>query len=69
MTKEGNFLTYCVEQYKYEKGLSGRQVMDLFTKYGVLEYIYSSCEPLAEHKSKYIVEDIDIYVEACKRCG
>ena len=40
MTNEGNFLTYCIEQYKYEKEMSGRQVMDLFSKYDVLEYIY-----------------------------
>ena len=39
MTNEGNFLTYCVEQYMFEKGMSGRRVMDLFSKYGVLEYI------------------------------
>ena len=67
MTNEGNFLTYCVEQYMFEKGMSGRRVMDLFSKYGVLEYIYNSVEPLHENKAKYIVEDIDIYIEACRR--
>lgn len=67
MTNEGNFLTYCVEQYMYEKGMSGRRVMDLFTKYNVLDYIYNSCDPLHEQKAAYIVEDIDIYIEACRR--
>ncbi len=67
MTNEGNFLTYCVEQYMYEKGMSGRRVMDLFSKYNVLDYIYNSCDPLHEQKATYIVEDIDIYIEACRR--
>ncbi len=66
MSNEGNFLTYCVEQYKYEKNMSGRQVMDLFGRYRVLEYIYASVEPLHQNKSKYIVEDIDIYIKACR---
>ena len=66
MSNEGNFLTYCVEQYRCEKKLTGRQVMDLFGKYKVLEYIFSSCDPLHENKAKYVVEDIDIYIEACR---
>ena len=69
MSNEGNFLTYCVEQYKSEKGMTGKQVMNLFNRYRVLEYIYSSCEPLHENKSKYIIEDIDLYIEACRVCG
>ena len=26
MSKEGNFLVYCTEQYKSAKGLTGKQV-------------------------------------------
>ena len=68
MSNEGNFLTYCVEQYKYDKNLSGRQVMELFDRYKVLEYIYNCCEPLHSEKAKYITEDIDLYIEACRAC-
>ncbi|MCR5235488.1 MAG: DUF3791 domain-containing protein [Lachnospiraceae bacterium] len=67
MTKEGNFLTYCVEQYIYEKNMTGRQVMNLFSRYDVLPYLYSSSDPLHEAKAKFIVEDIDIYIDACKK--
>ena len=41
MSKEGNFLIYCIERYKSAKGLTGRQVSELFTKYRVWDYIYS----------------------------
>lgn len=67
MSSEGNFLTYCIEQYRFEKGLNGREVIGLFKKYKVLDYIYASCEPLHTSKAKYIVDDIDIYIDACKR--
>lgn len=66
MSKEGNFLIYCTEQYKSAKCLTGRQVSELFTKYSVWDYIYSCFEALHTTGEKYIVEDIDLYIEARK---
>ena len=66
MSSEGNFLTYCVEQYKYDKNLTGRQTMELFEQYKILEFIFTCCDPLSDGKS-YITEDIDLYIEACKK--
>ena len=31
------FISFCIEQYKKAKGLSGAEVMDIFVKFGVLE--------------------------------
>ena len=64
MSKEGNFLVYCTEQYKSAKGLTGKQVSVLFSKYRVWEYIYSCFEALHTTDENYIVEDIDLYIEA-----
>lgn len=64
MSKEGNFLVYCVEQYKNAKSLSGKQISALFTKYNVWDYIYSCFEALHTTGANYIVEDIDLYIEA-----
>lgn len=64
MSKEGNFMVYCVEQYRSAKGLSGRQVAELFSKFRVWDYIYSCFEALHTTGDKYIVEDIDLYIEA-----
>ena len=33
------FMTYCVEEYKAHKGLTGLQVEELFGRYGVFDYI------------------------------
>ena len=64
MSKEGNFLVYCVEQYRSAKGLSGKQVADLFNKFRVWDYIYSCFEALHTTGDKYIVEDFALYLEA-----
>lgn len=64
MSRQGNFLIYCTEIYKSAKQLSGKQVADLFSKYGIWEYIYSCFEALHTTGEKYIVNDIDLYIEA-----
>ena len=68
MSKEGNFLIFCIEQYKSEKNLTGRQVMDLFRKYKISEYIVSCFEALHTTGTNYIIEDIDLYIEA-RQCA
>ena len=63
MSREGDFLIYCIEQYKSAKGLNGVQVSELFSKYKVWEYIYSCFEALHTTGEKCIIEDIDLYIE------
>ena len=64
MSQAGNFLSYCTERYKSAKGLNGRQVSELFTKYQVWEYVYSCFEALHTTGENYIIEDIDLYIDA-----
>ena len=61
MSKEGNFLIFCIEQYKSAKNLNGRQVMDILRKYKISEYIVSCFEALHTTGTNYIIEDIDLY--------
>ena len=64
MSRQGDFLIYCTEQYKSAKKLTGKQVSDLFTRFRVWEYIYSCFEALHTTGTNYIVEDIDLNIEA-----
>ena len=66
MSREGNFLIYCVEQYKSAKKLTGVQVSELFTKYDIWDYIYSCFEALHTTGANYIINDIDLYIESRK---
>ena len=64
MSNQGYFLIFCTEQYKSAKKLTGKQVSALFSRYRVWDYIYSCFEALHTTGSNYIVEDIDLYIEA-----
>jgi hypothetical protein len=64
MSKEGKFLVYCLEMYKAAKHLTGRQVIELFTRYGVTDYVLSCYEALHTTGTNYIIEDIDLFVAA-----
>ncbi|MEF9922805.1 MAG: DUF3791 domain-containing protein [Anaerovoracaceae bacterium] len=64
MSREGKFLIYCVEQYKFEKKLTGKEVSELFSLYKIWEYIYTCFEALHTTGEKYIISDIDSYIES-----
>ena len=63
MSRQGDFMVYCTEQYKSKKKLSGKQVSELFSRYQVWDYIYSCFEALHTTGANYIVDDIDSYIE------
>ena len=66
MSREGEFLIYCIEMYKTEKNLSGKETIQLFLKYRVAEYVRNYFEALHTTGEKYIVDDIDLYIKARK---
>ncbi|MBQ8795491.1 MAG: DUF3791 domain-containing protein [Clostridia bacterium] len=66
MSRQGDFLIYCIEQYKSAKQMTGKQVSELFSQYSVWEYIYSCFEALHTTGINYIIDDIDRYVETRK---
>ena len=39
MTDKGKFLVYCAEIYKDNKGLSGKELSQLFNKYNIWNFI------------------------------
>ena len=64
MSKQGEFLVYCLEMYKAAKNMTGKQTIELFKRYGISEYLTSCYDALHTTGPKYIVEDIDLFVEA-----
>ena len=64
MSAQGNFLIYCIELYKSAKNLTGKQVSELFSRYQVWDYVYSCFEALHTTGANYIIEDIDLYIQA-----
>lgn len=64
MSRELPFMILCVEEYKNQKGMTGKEVMDLFNQYSVCEYIQDYYEALHTMGMKYIVNDIDLYIKS-----
>ena len=68
MSKTLEFKVFCFEAYRAEKKLTGREAMQIFKQYGVLEYLGTCYDVLHTTGRDYLVEDIDIFLEArgCK---
>ena len=66
MSKESNFLIYCMERYRHSKGLSGAAAAKLFEQYGIYGYITKYFESLHTMGDHYIVQDIDDYIRRQK---
>ena len=64
MSKESSFLIYCMERYRYFKGLSGTDVAKTFDKYDIYGYITRYFEALHTMGDQYIVQDIDDYISS-----
>ena len=56
------FLSFCIEQYKEAKHLSGAEAANIFNKYGVLEYLEQHFGPLHSQSRQWILEDIDEFI-------
>ncbi len=64
MSKETAFTVFCLENYKIHRNLSGKQVLTLFDRYGVFDYIREFYDVLHTTGYNYINNDIDIYLKS-----
>lgn len=60
------FISFCIEQYKNEKGLTGEEAMQLFAKYDVLHYLYEHFDVLHTQSKQWLLADIDEYINIRK---
>lgn len=61
------FVAFCIEEYGAAKGLTGVQVLDLFTQYGVTDYLSNSFEPLHTQGRQWLLDEIDEFIEIKKK--
>ncbi len=63
MSQESNFAIFCMESYKIHKSITGKQVSEIFSKYGVFDYIREFYDVLHTTGYQYINHDIDAYLD------
>lgn len=56
------FISFCIEQYKNAKGISGADAVAFLSEYGVLEYLSEHWEVLHTQSRQWLVEDIDDFI-------
>ena len=64
MSKALEFKAFCFEAYRSDKKLTGRETMQLYKRYGVLEYLEACLDVLHTTGRAYIIEDIDMFIKA-----
>lgn len=60
------FKLFCVEMYKLKYNMSGKEVIDLFNKYDVLNFIEDIYDVLHTLSDDIIVSDINEYINNSK---
>ena len=60
------FVAFCIEEYGAAKGMSGEQVLDLFSKYGLVDYLCEYYDVLHTQGRQWLIEEIDEYIEIRK---
>ena len=63
MSREGDYLVFAVEQYRFAKGLTGAQVAELFEKYGVSQFIMDSFELFHIESEENMIAAVDDFIE------
>lgn len=56
------FLSFCIEQYKAAKGLTGEEAMRQLSEYEVLDYLNENYDVLHTQSRQWLLEDIDEFI-------
>ena len=60
------FLSFCIEQYKTEKGISGADAVQVLKLYGVLDYLAEHFDVLHTQSKQWLLADIDEFIQIRK---
>ena len=66
MNGNAEFIAYCLEEYKAANGMTGKEVIALFTEYNIIDYIVSCYGALHTMGGLAIAEDIDSLIAGMK---
>jgi len=67
MSDSAEFIAYCLEEYKAAKSMTGKEVIALFKKYNIIDYIISCYGVLHTMGGLAITEDIQSLIESMRK--
>ena len=56
------FVSFCIEEYKVRTGITGAEVVSLFEKYGVTDFLMAHFDILHTLGRDMILDDIDKFI-------
>jgi len=59
-----DFLVYVIEEYKFLEQKTSKEVMELFSKYNVFNYILEHYEALHTMGGRAIADDINLLIQS-----
>lgn len=60
------FVAYCIEEYGADKGMPSDKTLDMFSKYGVTDYLCKCFEPLHTQGRQWLIAEIDEFIKLRK---
>lgn len=60
------FISFCIEQYKNKKKLTGAEAMRQLDEYHVLDYLSEHYDIIHTQSRQWIMEDIDEFIKLRK---
>ena len=66
MSDNAEFIAYCLEEYKAANNMTGKEVIALFKKYNIIDYIVSCYGALHTMGGLAIAEDIKSLIDNMK---
>jgi len=63
LSLEQEFVIFCLEAYKIAKKKSGKNALNDFKKYNVLEFLESSFDILHSQSMNYITDEINEFIK------
>jgi hypothetical protein len=57
-----DFLIYVIEEYKFLENKTANEIMELFTKYNVFDYITQNYPALHTMGGRAIADDINLFL-------
>ncbi len=56
------FVAFCIEEYGTAKSMASDKVVDLFTQYGLIDYLSKFFDVLHTQGRQWLLEEIDEYI-------
>ncbi len=60
------FVAFCIEEYAADKNMPGDKVFDLFSHYGVIDYLTDFYDTLHTQSRQWLINNITDFIDIRK---